>query len=124
MKLTGLILQTIILVAEKSLILRASFHPPTFQLLINCYYVDVWVDPSIYLKSSSPETVPMTDLILWTGGFDSTKHVLSACSPKGYKGLEELGGFATTEITFKPSDSGKAIGWLRNNGYNVFSKAN
>jgi len=65
----------------------------------------------------------MTDLILLTGGFNSTKHVLSACSPKGYKGLEKLGGFATTEITFKPSDSGKAIGWLTNNGYNVLFKA-
>jgi len=63
------------------------------------------------------------DLILWTGGFGSTNHVLSACSPKGYKGLEQLGGFATTQITYHASDSGRAVGWLRNNGYNVFSKA-
>ena len=65
-----------------------------------------------------------TDLILWTGGFGSTNHVLSACSPKGYKGLEQLGGFATTQITYDASDSGRAVGWLRNNGYSVISKAN
>jgi len=65
----------------------------------------------------------MTDLILLTGGFGSTKHVLSACSPKGYKGLEQLGGFATTEITYDASDSGRAVGWLTNNGFNVLFKA-
>ena len=66
----------------------------------------------------------MTDLILWTGGFNSTNHTLSACSPKGYRGLEALGGFGTTKITYDASDSGRAVGWLRNNGYSVISKAN
>jgi len=76
------------------------------------------------IKNQEEEQVEDNDLILWTGGFGSTNHVLSACSPKGYKGLEQLGGFATTKITYNASDSGRAVGWLRNNGYNVFFKSN
>ncbi len=61
-----------------------------------------------------------TDLTLFTGGFNSTKHTFTACNKKGEKALKELGGgFACTGMTYRASYSGDVMDHLRFKGYTV-----
>jgi len=62
----------------------------------------------------------MTDLILYTGGFNSVRHTFKSCNKKGEKALKELGGgFACIGMNYRPSFSGDVLDHLRFKGYTV-----
>ena len=62
----------------------------------------------------------MTDLVLFTGDFASTKHTFKACTKKGEKALLGLGGgFACTSMSSRKSYSGEVVDHLRFKGYTV-----
>ncbi len=62
----------------------------------------------------------MTDLVLYTGGFNSTRHTFKACNKRGEKALKELGGgFACVAMNYRASFSGDVVDHLRFKGYTV-----